>query len=34
MKIVVVGAGTAGLVTALILREKYPTYTITYIKEV
>ena len=32
MKIVVIGAGTAGLVTALILREKYPTYPITIIK--
>jgi hypothetical protein len=32
MKIVVLGAGTAGLVTALILREKYPTYPITIIK--
>jgi hypothetical protein len=32
MKIVVLGAGTAGLVTALILREKYPTYSITIIK--
>jgi hypothetical protein len=32
MKIVVLGAGTAGLITALILREKYPTYPITIIK--
>lgn len=32
MNIVVLGAGTAGLVTALMLREKYPTYPITIIK--
>ena len=32
MKIVVLGAGSAGLITALILREKYPTYPITIIK--
>ena len=32
IKIVVLGAGTAGLITALILREKYPTYPITIIK--
>lgn len=32
MNIVVLGAGTAGLVTALILREKYPTFSITIIK--
>ena len=32
MNIVVLGAGTAGLVTALMLREKYPTYSITIIK--
>jgi hypothetical protein len=32
MKVVVLGAGTAGLITALILREKYPTYPITIIK--
>ncbi len=32
MKIVVLGAGTAGLITALMLREKFPTYSITIIK--
>ena len=32
MKVVVLGAGTAGLITALLLREKYPTYSITIIK--
>lgn len=32
MKIVVLGAGTAGLVAALMLREKYPFCTITVIK--
>jgi tryptophan halogenase len=32
MNIVILGAGTAGLVTALVLREKYPTYPITIIK--
>jgi flavin-dependent dehydrogenase len=32
MKIVILGAGTAGLVTALMLKEKYPFSTITIIK--
>jgi len=32
VKIVVLGAGTAGLITALMLREKFPTYSITIIK--
>ncbi len=32
MNIVILGAGTAGLVSALILREKYPTYPITVVK--
>jgi tryptophan halogenase len=32
MKVVILGAGTAGVVTALILREKYPTYDITVVK--
>lgn len=32
MNIVVLGAGTAGLVTALMLREKYPFYNITIVK--
>jgi len=32
MNIIVLGAGTAGLITALTLREKYPTYPITIIK--
>jgi tryptophan halogenase len=32
MKIVIIGAGTAGLITALILKEKYPAYQITIIK--
>ena len=32
MNIVVLGAGTAGLITALMLREKYPTFNITIVK--
>jgi len=32
MKIVILGAGTAGLVTALMVREKYPLSNITIIK--
>ena len=32
MNIVVLGAGTAGLIAALMLREKFPTYTITVVK--
>lgn len=32
MNIIILGAGTAGLVTGLILREKYPNYRITVIK--
>ena len=32
MNIVVLGAGTAGLVTALMLREKFPLYNITIVK--
>jgi tryptophan halogenase len=32
MKIAVLGAGTAGLIAALILREKYPLYPITVVK--
>ena len=32
MNIVILGAGTAGLVTALMVREKYPASTITIIK--
>lgn len=32
MKIVVLGAGTAGLVAALMLREKYPLYPIAVVK--
>ena len=32
MKICILGAGTAGLIAALMLREKYPLYNITVIK--
>tara|TARA_R110000868_G_scaffold94390_2_gene260427 strand:+ start:3303 stop:4787 length:1485 start_codon:yes stop_codon:yes gene_type:complete len=32
MNIVVLGAGTAGLVTSLMIREKYPSATITIVK--
>ena len=32
MNIAILGAGTAGLISALILREKYPNYNITIIK--
>ena len=32
MKIVVLGAGTAGLIAALMLREKYPLYPIAVVK--
>ena len=32
MKIVILGAGTAGLIAALMLREKYPFYNITIVK--
>ena len=32
MNIVILGGGTAGLITALMLREKYPAYPITIIK--
>jgi hypothetical protein len=32
MKIVVLGAGTAGLIAALMIKEKYPLYNITVVK--
>ena len=32
MNIVVLGAGTAGLISALMIREKYPLYNITVVK--